>query len=68
MLQRALFATEAITVELKGLLDILADRFGQIPVELVAQILLADDLLALRSAILGANKIASLAEFRLTEG
>ena len=48
------------------LLDILADRFGQIPVELVAQISLADDPLALRTAIRGANKVASLAEFRLT--
>ncbi len=50
------------------LLDILADRFGQMSVELVAQISLADDLLALRTAIRGANKVASLAEFRLTEG
>ena len=48
------------------LLDILADRFGQIPVELVAEISLAADPLALRTAIRGANKVASLAEFRLT--
>ena len=50
------------------LLDILADRFGQISVEFVAQISLADDPLELRAAIRGANKVTSLAEFRLGDG
>ncbi len=36
--------------------------------ELVARISLAEDPLALRTAIRGANKVGSLAEFRLTGG
>jgi len=47
------------------LLDVLSDRFGQVPVELVAEISLAPELLALRIAIRGGNKVPSLAEFRL---
>ena len=46
------------------LLDVLSDRFGQVPVELVAEIALATDLVALRHAIRSATKVADLADFR----
>ena len=49
----------------EALMDILSDRFGQLPVELVAEISLSTDPLALRSAIRSANKVATVAELRV---
>ncbi len=50
------------------LLDILSDRFGQVPIELVAEVAIATDPLLLKTAIRSAAKVSSLAEFHLTHG